>query len=155
MSFLSTLIDTLSILIGGWAIHTTKRKSSRKRKKIKHTTSTSSSSAYLKSHHQAKQKLTIRTRELSEKHGLPFNRLSIRNQQTRWGSCSRQKNISLNRRLILMPEEIAEYIIVHELAHTVEMNHGKEFWRLVDSLYPERKKAVQRLKKHWWVLLLD
>lgn len=102
----------------------------------------------IKQKEEAKLFLTKRIQELSEECELPFNKLSIRDQKSRWGSCSSKKNISLNRRLYLMPHTISDYIIIHELAHTKQMNHGPEFWKLVDTYYPERKKAMRWLRKN-------
>jgi len=94
----------------------------------------------------AKEILTTQLQELSRKHNKSFNKLIIRDQKTKWGTCSSKKNIWLNRRLIRMPPTIAEYVICHELAHLQEMNHSLHFWKHLDTLYPQRKRAVKRLK---------
>lgn len=75
---------------------------------------------------------------------LIFSGLSFRQQRTRWGSCSSRKHISLNWRLIHAPVEVSEYVLIHELAHTVEMNHGKRFWEIVARYDPE-----YRLHQRW------
>lgn len=72
--------------------------------------------------------------KLSVESNLPFNRLSVRAQKTRWGSCSVKKNINLNYKLLFMPPEYARHIMLHELCHTVHLNHAKSFWALLQSL---------------------
>ena len=68
---------------------------------------------------------------VGKEHGFAYNRGAIRSQRTRWGSCSAKKNINLNRALLFLRPELVEYLIIHELCHTVEMNHSKRFWELV------------------------
>jgi len=77
---------------------------------------------------KAKRKLTRRLKHLAEKHGFTYNRVFIRNQKTRWGSCSHKNNISLNMKIIRLPEELMDYVILHELAHTRFKNHSNDFW---------------------------
>ena len=84
--------------------------------------------------------------ELAEIHGFHYQRLSIRTQKTRWGSCSNKKNINLNSKLLFMPENIVKYVMIHELCHTVEMNHSSRFWSLVDDCDPHYKYHKQQLK---------
>ncbi len=87
---------------------------------------------------------------LAEEHGFHFNRLSVRSQKTRWGSCSTAKNINLNSKLLFMPENVVEYVMIHELCHTIEMNHSSNFWRLVedcDSDYRDNRKQLKLLGK--------
>jgi len=83
---------------------------------------------------------------LAEEHGFHFNRLTIRSQKTRWGSCSSSKNINLNSKLILMPENIVKYVMIHELCHTIEMNHSSRFWQLVEDCDPSYKNNRKQLK---------
>jgi predicted metal-dependent hydrolase len=72
----------------------------------------------------------------------------VRNQRSRWGSCSRRGTISLNWRLIQTPVSVRDYVILHELAHLKEMNHSKRFWREVARLCPDYKEAENWLKRH-------
>lgn len=75
-----------------------------------------------------------------------YRRVSIRNQVSRWGSCSSKGNLNFNYKIIFLPKECADYIIVHELCHLKEMNHGPGFWNLVAEVVPEYKKIEQTLR---------
>lgn len=86
---------------------------------------------------KAKQVFSEMLEELAELHGFHYNRLSIRSQKTRWGSCSANKNINLNSKLLLMSEGVVRYVMIHELCHTIEMNHSSRFWHLVKDCDPE------------------
>jgi predicted metal-dependent hydrolase len=85
-------------------------------------------------------------RRISIEYGLPYNAALIRNQRTRWGSCSAKKNINLNRLLIFLPPHLVEYLFIHELCHTIEMNHSKRYWMLVEKHCPEYKSIDNELK---------
>jgi predicted metal-dependent hydrolase len=102
--------------------------------------------AWLK--HRAKNYLTERAEYLAEQHGFSFKKLSLRNQKTRWGSCSASGNISLNYRLMKYRKDIIDYVIVHELCHLKELNHSKKFWKLVESMVPDYKSLKRELKSH-------
>lgn len=87
---------------------------------------------------------------LAELHGFHYRRLAIRAQKTRWGSCSQDKNINLNCKLLLMPEPAVRYVMIHELCHTLEMNHSARFWRLVedcDKDYREHQHLIKEVAK--------
>ncbi len=75
-------------------------------------------------------------------------RIIVREQKTRWGSCSSKHNINLNWKLIMMPEEILNYVVVHELAHLKQMNHSKAFWEEVEKVLPDYKKQKEWLKQN-------
>jgi predicted metal-dependent hydrolase len=96
----------------------------------------------------AKQYLSCRITQLAEQQGFQFNRLFIREQKTRWGSCSSRGNISLNWKLLKAPIEVSDYVILHELAHTEIMNHSAAFWQRVESLVPDYKDAKLWLRNH-------
>ena len=89
-----------------------------------------------------------RIHELSEKLLLPFNKLFIRSQKRKWGNCSADKNISINWRIIKAPEFVIDYVIIHELCHTLIMNHTVKFETLLNSHCPEYKQAQAWLEKY-------
>ena len=78
--------------------------------------------------------------------GVSYGRISIREQKTRWGSCSSKGNLNFNWRLILAPEEVLDYVVVHELAHRREMNHSKAFYSIVESVLPDYKQPKKWLR---------
>jgi predicted metal-dependent hydrolase len=80
-------------------------------------------------------------------YGFKWNRVAIRNQRSRWGSCSRGRNLNFNYRLALLPPRLADYIIVHELCHLVELNHSAEFWSLVARALPNHRALRSELRK--------
>jgi len=96
----------------------------------------------------ATRELPVRLLELAAQHGLSVRRVSVRNQRTRWGSCSRRGTISLNWRLIQTPEFVRDYILLHELAHLIEMNHSDRFWRQVARLCQDYRSAEAWLKRN-------
>jgi len=96
----------------------------------------------------AARELPPRALELAALHQLPVKRVSVRNQHSRWGSCSRRGVISLNWRLVQTPPFVRDYIVLHELAHLREMNHSRRFWREVAGLCPNFSEAERWLKQH-------
>jgi len=95
---------------------------------------------------KAKQKLTSRLRYLAEKQGFTYNKATIRNQKTRWGSCSTKNNINLNMKLVLLPDELVDYVILHELVHTRIHDHSKQFWAELDLYVGDGKAMAKRLR---------
>jgi predicted metal-dependent hydrolase len=89
-----------------------------------------------------------RLRELAAEHSLRVARLTIRNQQSRWGSCSRTGTIALNFRLVQMPRSVSDYVLIHELMHLKQQNHSIRFWRLVEAACPGFREAEAWLKRH-------
>ncbi len=102
---------------------------------------------------EAKKRLITQVDELAKKHGFIYNRVSIRNQRTRWGSCSAKNNISLNIKLASLPQDLAYYVILHELVHTRIKNHSKTFWEALGRLMKDAKSADRRLKAYRLALL--
>ena len=96
---------------------------------------------------EAKNYLPERTSFLSKKTGFKYNKVSVRNAKTRWGSCSGANNISLNIQLMRLPDYLIDYVILHELCHTVEKNHGKNFWFLLDKISGNAKGLDKELKE--------
>ena len=82
------------------------------------------------------------------KMGIAYGRISMRNQKTRWGSCSSDGNLNFNCRLLYVPLELLDYVVVHELAHRRHMNHSAEFWKEVEKYLPDYKERKARLKQY-------
>jgi predicted metal-dependent hydrolase len=97
---------------------------------------------------EAKKYLEQRVHALASQYGFHYDRIFIRSQKTRWGSCSQRKNISLNWRLIKAPLSMIDYVILHELVHTECMNHSKEYWKRLQLLCPEYRISIQWFKDH-------
>jgi predicted metal-dependent hydrolase len=97
---------------------------------------------------RAAQELPSRVLELAAAHQLTVSRVTVRNQRSRWGSCSRHGTISLNWRLIQAPAFVRDYIILHELMHLRQMNHSIRFWREVEGVCPDYRDAERWLKRH-------
>lgn len=95
----------------------------------------------------AKRYLPERTNDLADKYGFKINKVTVRNQKTRWGSCSVRGNLSFNFNLVQYKKEIIDYVILHELCHLKEMNHSKKFWLLVEKICPDYKILRKELKK--------
>jgi len=99
-------------------------------------------------HRLAARELPPRVRELALQHDVIVTGVSVRNQRTRWGSCSRRGRISLNWRLMQAPGFVSDYIILHELMHRRQLNHSHQFWQEVEQVCPEYKTAERWLKQH-------
>jgi predicted metal-dependent hydrolase len=97
---------------------------------------------------RARRELPARVFELAGRHALTVARVSIRNQRSRWGSCSRSGHICLNWRLIDMPEWVRDYVIIHELMHLKRMDHSPRFWKLVEQACPGYDAARRWLREH-------
>ena len=86
--------------------------------------------------------------QISELLQVKYNRITVKDTSTRWGSCSIDKNLSFSWRLALAPRDVMEYVVVHELCHLIEMNHSPKFWKLVYKICPDYFVAKTWLKKH-------
>lgn len=95
----------------------------------------------------ATDELPVKVMEYAARHGLTVKRVTVRDQKSRWGSCSRRGTISLNWRLIQTPDQVRDYIILHELAHLRQLNHSAQFWREVESMCPDYRWAERWLKE--------
>lgn len=93
-----------------------------------------------------KQVIEGRALYFAEMMGVTFGRITLRDQKTRWGSCSKEGNLNFNWRLLLMPPEYLDYVVVHELAHRKHMDHSREFWSEVERIYPRYRKLRKWLK---------
>ena len=96
---------------------------------------------------RAKQVLPDWLEQVSAELDLGFNRVTVRGQKTRWGSCSAQKNINLNRALLFVSPEAVRYLMIHELCHTVHLNHSQSYWALVACKMPEYEKYEAELRR--------
>lgn len=96
----------------------------------------------------AKTELIPRTYELAKETNSQITRVTIRNQRTRWGSCSAKSAINLNWRLVQTPPHVINYIILHELMHLRQMNHSAKFWQEVETVCPTWREAEAWLKQH-------
>jgi predicted metal-dependent hydrolase len=96
----------------------------------------------------ARAELAPRAAQLAARIGREVARVDVRDTKSRWGSCSGRGNLSFSWRLILAPEPVLDYVVAHEVAHLVEMNHGPRFWRLVESLTPGSAGPQAWLKRH-------
>jgi len=94
---------------------------------------------------KAKAHLVPWLQRLSDDLDLPVNKITVRGQKTRWGSCSSQKNISINRNLLFLPASLARYLFVHELCHTVYLNHSRSYWSLVGKIEPDYRRLDREL----------
>ena len=102
--------------------------------------------SYLKYKNKALNFVKERIEYFNENDDFEFNNITIRNQKTRWGSCSSKKNLNFNYKIILLPKNIADYIIVHELCHLKELNHSKNFWNLVGEIIPDYVSVRKELR---------
>lgn len=93
-----------------------------------------------------------RVEYFAEMMNVTYGRITIREQKTRWGSCSSEKNLNFNWKLILAPPEVLDYVVVHELCHLKEMNHSKAFWDEVGKVMPEYETYKLWLKENGWKL---
>lgn len=97
---------------------------------------------------RARSELPARLRDLAVRHGMTVHRVSVRNQRTRWGSCGRDGHICLNWRLVVMPDWVRDYVLVHELMHLKRLDHSPAYWRLVAAACPRYREAREWLRAH-------
>ena len=95
----------------------------------------------------SRQRLPSWLRQLSEECGLPYLRVGIRSQKTRWGSCGSSGNINLNRHLMFLPPHLVRYVMIHELCHTVHLNHSRRYWALVRRFVPDIEECESELRQ--------
>jgi predicted metal-dependent hydrolase len=95
---------------------------------------------------QAKQELPQKAAQYAALLGVDYGRITVRHQKTRWGSCSGKKNLNFNCLLMLAPERVRDYVVVHELCHLLEMNHSSRFWALVEKRMPDYRDARRWLR---------
>ncbi|MBE7705630.1 MAG: M48 family metallopeptidase [Cyanobacteria bacterium SIG30] len=96
---------------------------------------------------EAKEYLPKRLDDLANQHGFKYNNLRIKNVRSIWGSCSIKNNINLNLNLMKLDKKLIDYVILHELCHTIEKNHSQKFWNLLEEHLPDAKKLRRELRK--------
>lgn len=103
---------------------------------------------YLKYKDEAFKLVLNRIKVFRKKFAFSYNAVNIKNQKTRWGSCSRNNNININYKIIFLPKKQQDYIIVHELCHLKEFNHSRKFWSLVEKIMPDYLEIKNELRNH-------
>ena len=99
---------------------------------------------------RARRELPAKLLALAARHGVTVSRVSIRNQRSRWGSCSPSGHICLNWRLLQMPDWVRDYVLIHELMHLKRMDHSPAFWKMVAEACPEHQAARRYLRQQHW-----
>lgn len=107
----------------------------------------SSKKDFLQNKDNALSLATSRIEYFNKIYGFKFNKINIKNQKTRWGSCSRKGNLNFNYKIILLPQRLSDSIIVHELCHLGEFNHSRKFWNLVSKAIPDYLEIKNELRK--------
>jgi len=91
----------------------------------------------------------LTAKRFSKLYGFKYNKISIKNHKSKWGSCSKKGNLNFNYRIVFLPKRLAEYIVVHELCHLMELSHSQRYWRLVEKALPNYKELIEELKKYY------
>lgn len=107
-----------------------------------------STSQYRNYKKQARELISKKIEILNSTYNFKYNAIAIRNQKSRWGSCSNKGNLNFNYKIIFLTEDLADYLIVHELCHLKEMNHGPNFWKLVSVRIPNYIELRKKLHEH-------
>ncbi len=103
----------------------------------------------------AKKVIPERVRHFAPLIGVDYGRVTIRNQKTKWGSCSEKGNLNFNLALMRAPIEVLDYVVVHELCHRKEMNHSPEFWKTVENVLPNYKEQKKWLDENGYILMTE
>lgn len=101
---------------------------------------------YMRYRDQALALVTHKAAQFSARYGVAYGRISVRNQRTCWGSCSKKGNLNFNYRILFLPERVQDYIVVHEVCHLREFNHAPAFWNLVAQMIPDYALLRQTLR---------
>lgn len=104
---------------------------------------------------EASEYLPGRVQELASKHGLDYTHVKVRKMKSRWGSCTAKNGINLNSWLLMLPDYLSDYVILHELAHTRHHDHGKKFWDLLDSLTEGNSRALRKELRSIQIMSID
>ncbi|MDD4409669.1 MAG: SprT family zinc-dependent metalloprotease [Candidatus Pacebacteria bacterium] len=103
---------------------------------------------YLKHKEEARKLIKEKVSYYNQFYGFKIGSIAIRNQKTRWGSCSSKNNLNFNYKVVFLPEALADYVVVHEICHLKEMNHSERFWKLVSKVLPDYALRRRELKKY-------
>ncbi|MGM0453007.1 MAG: M48 family metallopeptidase [Thermodesulfobacteriota bacterium] len=101
----------------------------------------------------AREIIVKRLNELSGRHDLPYNKVFVKNQKTRWGSCSMKNNINLNMNLVRLPRVLMDYAIMHELVHTLIKDHSTHYWDTLEQYLPDARQLDRKLNRYWMILV--
>jgi hypothetical protein len=112
----------------------------------KHTVRKRPSKVYLANKERARQLVLSRLEYFNRFYGFTWGRVAIKNTKRRWGSCSKKGNLNFNYRVALISQDLADYVLVHELCHLGQFNHSRAFWELVAKTLPDYKVARKKLK---------
>ena len=115
-------------------------------KKVRVRRKSGNRAEYLKYKEQARILVKERLEYFNQFYGYTWNKIAIRNQRSRWGSCSKRGNLNFNYKIVLLPQNMADYVIVHELCHLREFNHSHDFWALVEKTMPNYKEIRKTMK---------
>ena len=102
---------------------------------------------------EARARVTLIAQSEAAALGVSYERITLRDQRSRWGSCSSKGALSFNWRLVLAPHDVLDYVVVHEVCHLVEHHHGTEFWKLVERRRPQYRDSKRWLDEHGWEIL--
>lgn len=103
---------------------------------------------YLENKDKALALVHERVQFYNKVYGFSFNKIFIKNQKTRWGSCSCKQNLNLNYKIVFLPQKHRDYIIVHEMCHLKEFNHSRKFWALVEKVFPNYLDIKKELRNN-------
>lgn len=103
--------------------------------------------SYLKYKDDAYEVISKKVERFNALYDFRYNKINIKNQKTRWGSCSRKGNLNFNYKIIFLPDSFSDYIVIHELCHLKEFNHSKKFWALVRMVIPDYSEIRRELRK--------
>ena len=118
-----------------------------KNKKVSNLLNWGTRKDYLRNKERARSLVEERIADINQIYNFSFNKIAIRDQKTRWGSCSSKNNLNFNYRILFLPDDLVDYLIVHELCHLKEMNHSQKFWELVALGVPDYREKSKKLKK--------
>jgi hypothetical protein len=102
---------------------------------------------------EARERISLIAQSEARALGVEYSRITLRDQISRWGSCSSKGALSFNWRLVLAPHDVLDYVVVHEICHLRELHHGPAFWRLVERRRPGYRESKQWLDDHGWEIL--